>query len=218
MKFIKIIFLLAAILFGVWIVLCLMGPKSFSTSRSVEINASPEVIYPIFADLSEWKAWSPWQNRDSTMVTTLSAVTTGVDAEMRWTSENMGDGSMRIVEVVENERVSTALSFSDWDNESYSDLMLKPQNGTTELIWTMEAGDLPFLARGFMVLLSPIDAIHDDYDYGLAEVKKIAEERQVSFDREQQRKLETEETEELESSEGGTDEAPVTADLEVLTP
>lgn len=215
MKFIKILFLLVAILFGVWVVLCLIGPKSFSTSRFVSVTASPEVIFPLVSDLSEWGAWSPWEHRDSTMVITLSQNTIGDGAEMRWTSEVMGDGNMRITETVKNERVSTALAFSDWDNASYADLILNPQDGQTEVVWTMEAGALPFLARGFMVILNPVDAIHDDYDYGLAEIKRIAEARQVDFDREEAlRKAAEQESSPMEGDEG----APVQTNLEVLTP
>lgn len=215
MKFIKILFLLVAILFGIWVVLCLMGPKSFSTSRSIEIEANPEVIYPVFADFNEWNAWSPWEHRDSTMVITLSDNAVGTNAEMRWTSEMMGNGSMRITEAIQNERITTALEFSDWENESYSDMILIPQNGKTELVWTMEAGALPFLARGFMALLSPIDAIHEDYDYGLAEIKRIAEARQVEFEQELQRRIEAEREAAEQESDEDTSEG---VHLEVLTP
>ncbi len=218
MKFIKILFLLVAILFGVWVVLCLMGPKSFSTSRSVSIEASPEVIFPLVSNLSEWSNWSPWEHRDSTMVITLTSQTIGTGAEMRWTSEVMGDGSMRITETVANEKVSTALAFSDWDNESYSDLILKPQDGRTEVIWTMEAGALPFLARGFMVLLNPVDAIHTDYDYGLAEIKRIAEERQAQYDREDQLRRESEQNFTEPNDELDDTNLQDGVDLEVLNP
>jgi len=63
MKLLKGILLIAVILLGVWVILAMMGPKEFSTSRSIVINASQSEVYKEVVDFNNWQAWSPWAKK-----------------------------------------------------------------------------------------------------------------------------------------------------------
>ncbi len=202
MKFLKVLLLIVVIAAGVWVVMCLMGPKSFETSRSVEIDAPAEIIFPIVSDFSAWNEWSPWAKRDSTMKNTISSPSQGVGATMAWVSDNSGNGSMRIVDVQHNKRLSTALLFEGYDNESTSDFILEGNGEKTKLSWTMDSDEIPFLFRGFMLLAGGVDSINQDYDDGLASIKEIAEEDYESrkaAEEEERRRAEEEATLETEA-------------------
>jgi hypothetical protein len=175
MKVLKVILLLAVILFGAWLVMCAMAPESLKTSRSITIGAPADRIYPWVADLAAWESWSPWQNKDATMVNTVSNPSVGEGASMSWTSEEMGAGSMRITAAVPNQKVSTALAFSGYDQESYSDFIFTESNGETTVEWTMDGGEVAYLFRGFFVLMDAVNKINADYDEGLLALKDNVE-------------------------------------------
>ncbi|MGF1565274.1 MAG: SRPBCC family protein [Flavobacteriales bacterium] len=175
MKFVKVILLLAILLVGVWIVLCFVGPAAIRTERSVQINAQPEVVFGLVNDLQVWEAWSPWQGKDSTMVTTLTNPSIGMGATMSWTSRGMGNGSMQITQSQPFAYIATTLVFSDFDGESYANFTFKKEGEGTEVTWNMDGSEIPFLVRGFLALMDPISEINKDYDEGLAALKTLAE-------------------------------------------
>lgn len=175
MKFVKVILLLAILLVGVWIVLCFVGPAAIRTERSVQINAQPEVVFGLVNDLQVWEAWSPWQGKDSTMVTTLTNPSVGMGATMSWTSQGMGNGSMQITQSQPFAYIATTLIFSDFDGESYANFTFKKEGEGTEVTWNMDGSEIPFLVRGFLALMDPISEINKDYDEGLAALKTLAE-------------------------------------------
>lgn len=181
MKVLKVILLLAVILFGAWLVLCAMAPASIKTSRSITIQAQADQVYPWIVDLAEWEAWSPWQNKDSTMVNVISEPSMGAGATMSWTSEDMGTGSMRITAVIPNQKVSTALTFSGYDQPSYAHFNLTELDGETIVEWTMDGGEVAYLFRGFLVLMDAVNRINADYEEGLATLKRRVEREPMRF-------------------------------------
>lgn len=175
MKFLKVILLLAILLVGVWVVLCFVGPSAIRTERSTVINAQPEVVFDLVNDLQVWEAWSPWQGKDSTMVTTLTNPSVGMGATMSWTSQAMGNGTMQITQSQPYAFIATTLVFSDFDGESYANFAFTKEGEATRVSWTMDGSEVPFLFRGFLALMDPIEAINKDYDEGLASLKTLAE-------------------------------------------
>lgn len=162
--------------------MCAMAPESIKTSRSITINASAESVYPWVADLAAWQDWSPWQRKDATIVTTVSSVSKGEGASMTWTSKAMGSGRMRITAAVPNQKVSTALSFSGYDQESYSDFIFTEINGETTVEWTMDGGEVAYLFRGFFVLMDAVNTINADYDEGLLALKQNVERNPMRWE------------------------------------
>lgn len=181
MKVLKVILLLAVILFGAWLVLCAIAPASIKTSRSITIQAQADQVYPWIVDFAEWGAWSPWQNKDSTMVNVISEPSMGAGATMSWTSEDMGTGSIRITAAIPNQKVSTALTFSGYDQPSYAHFNLTELDGETIVEWTMDGGEVAYLFRGFLVLMDAVNRINADYEEGLATLKRRVEREPMRF-------------------------------------
>lgn len=177
MKFLKTLLLIVAILVGVWMVLNIMGPKNMNTVRSTTIDAPASMVYAEVVDFKKWQAWSPWVDVDPTMVTTYEGAPSGEGAIMKWDSEEMGGGEQTMVEAVENKSIRTELVFTDWEGTSAADWTFEEKDGKTEVSWSMESSEFPFMARGIMLLMGGADAVAKDYDKGLASLKQVVENK-----------------------------------------
>ena len=84
--------LLAAIM-AVFVVAGLFMPRSFEVTRSIEIGAPPERVFPLLNELSAWDRWTPWAEIDAT----LEGPPAGPGARRSWDDPAMGTGSLEIV-------------------------------------------------------------------------------------------------------------------------
>jgi effector-binding domain-containing protein len=174
MKLLKGILLIAVILLGVWVILAMMGPKEFSTSRSIVINASQKEVYKEVVDFNNWQAWSPWAKKDSTMVTTVQGEP-GVSGGMSWTSADLGSGSQKCTGAIPYSSINTELAFDEWEGKSQANWTFEAVEGGTKTTWTMNGGELPFMIRPVIMLLDQTAALEADYDTGLANLKEVVE-------------------------------------------
>jgi effector-binding domain-containing protein len=115
-----------------------------------------------------------------TIVTkTWKTLYTGNPAEVghknTWKSKSEGSGSQEIVEIRNNEYIKSKLVFTDWDGETFTEFILKAEGENTNVTWTMEGSEFPFMARGFIFLMGGNKMIEKDYEEGLASLKKIVE-------------------------------------------
>jgi hypothetical protein len=176
MKILKIASIGFLLVFGVYAVLSIIGPKKLETSHSISINAPLDKVYSLTSDFTTWSSWSPWQMKDTQMKNVVSGTPGALGHTMTWESESQGSGTQEIIEVVPSSMVRTSLKFKDWDETSYSSFILTPEGEGTKLTWTMEGGSVPFLLRGMMVIFGAQSSIESDYEQGLANIKKIAEQ------------------------------------------
>jgi effector-binding domain-containing protein len=177
MKYIKITLIGIAALFAVYLVLCSFGISKFNVARSIVINASPAQVYNEINDFRKWPEWSPWANRDKKMVNTYLGNPGQIGHKNTWESKSEGNGSQEIIEVKENELIKSKLLFNDFDGETFTSFILKPEGQNTQVSWTMDGSEFPFLARGIMFLMGGNKMIEKDYDEGLANLKKVVESK-----------------------------------------
>ncbi|MCB0620847.1 MAG: SRPBCC family protein [Saprospiraceae bacterium] len=179
MKALKIILGIVVALVVIYLLLCLAGPKDLDVTRSAEISAPPAMVYQNISDLKQWEHWSPWAKMDTTMQIQYGEKTEGIGASYSWTSENMGGGNLEVIEADPPNSMKTKLQFSNWDGSSYGHWTLEELEGcTTKVDWGI-SGDqpLPFIARGFMLLMGMKKTMAKDFDDGLAALKSHAEEQ-----------------------------------------
>ncbi len=163
-------------LVGLIVILVIIGlvlPSGYSMQRSIVINAPVDVIFGQVVELQNHSAWSPWEAADSTIVNTYGELTMGVGATASWTSENSGEGTMEITEVVENTSIATALDFKD--------------EGTANGAWTFEeteegvnvtwgfSGDSGYNLIGRYMALMMEKMVGPQFEAGLAALKEVSE-------------------------------------------
>ena len=148
-------------------------PRHYRIQREVRIEAKPEAVYPLVADLRAWKAWSAWHERDPAMKLSYSENTTGIGAWSAWESAKEGNGRMTITEVAAT-RVGYSLEFPDFGTRSLGTVEFAPEGAGTRVTWRDE-GDLGMnpLNRWFGLFVDRL--IGPDFERGLANLERLAE-------------------------------------------
>jgi polyketide cyclase/dehydrase/lipid transport protein len=176
----KLIIKIFGVIFGIWVVLMLVGfflPGHFRVERRIVIAASPAAIYPLVSDLRAWKGWGVWFARDPDMKISYSPATTEVGAWSQWTSKSQGDGKMTISSTHPNDLFEYRMEFSDMGMVSLGGMRLTPvDRAGTEVSMTME-GDLARnpMYRWFGLFMDKL--VGPDFEAGLVNLKRLSETR-----------------------------------------
>ncbi len=177
MKYLKYPLLILLGIIVTYLILCFLGPKDLDTTRSAEILAPASISFNLANSLKKSEKWNEWTLNDTTIVTEFNNIESGVGASSSWTSKNSGDGTQTITESVKNEKITTELNFKGWDGPNIAEFLFRESDGKTNVTWSFDAVPLPFLFRGFGLITGMKKMMESNYEKGLANLKKISEER-----------------------------------------
>jgi len=171
---IKILGGLAALVL-VLVVVSFFMPKTYHVERAIVIQAKPEAVFPLLADLKQWSTWGVWYDRDPAMTIAYSPVTTGVGAFSDWKSRTQGNGKATVTAVVPLRSVTYTLEFPDDGMKGVGVLTLSPAETGEVRVTTAMNGDLGM--NPMMRLMGPLldKMIGPDFEAGLAKMKRVAE-------------------------------------------
>jgi hypothetical protein len=152
-------------------------PSVLNISRSTIIQAPPEQIFPLINDFHHWVAWSPYEKKDLTMKRLLSGADQGTGARYAWNgNQNIGEGSMEILESLPPSQVTIQLTFvRPFKGQNVVVFALKPQGQFTEVTWDM-SGPNTYLGKIMGLLIDMDKMIGNDFEAGLASLKALAEQ------------------------------------------
>ena len=171
---VKILGGLAALVL-VLVVVSLFMPQTYRVERAVVIQAKPEAVFPLLADLKQWPKWGVWHERDPAMTMAYSPVTTGVGAFSDWKSKTEGNGKATVTAVVPGQSVTYTLEMPDEGMLGVGVLALSPAENGAVRVTTAMSGDLGMnpIAR----LMGPFldQMIGPDFEARLAKMKRVAE-------------------------------------------
>jgi hypothetical protein len=178
MKILKISgFIILGLIF-LFVIISLFMPDNYKFERKIIIKAEPEEVFPYFEDLSKWEEWSAWtKKRDSTIRFSYGKKVSGTGAVQKWTSKELGNGSLTIVDSRPVKMLSYTLEFDDTQMKSEIDLNLILTKKGTEVRWEMSGilGFNPaFRWYGFLFLEKYLST---DIEEGLSNLKKIIENK-----------------------------------------
>jgi hypothetical protein len=166
----KILKILVFGLVGLIVVLLLVGffmPTNWRVQRSIVVDAAPEAVQPHVADLSHWPEWNPCVSEDPRMTFSFEGEQARVGSVMRWHSEKMGDGVVRMTKASPGEGMEYELSMEEFESPARGSITLVRDGQRTRVTWT-DAGDVG--SNPFMRLTLPLmEAMMGKYfDRGLA--------------------------------------------------
>jgi hypothetical protein len=171
----RVLKLAALILLALVVVVVGIGallPKDFAVERSIEINASPEVVFDEVNSLRKWSAWSPWLARDPSIENTYEGPEAGVAATVVWTSEKSGDGTQTITLSERPTRIETKLDFGEMGQPN-AYWAFEPSGEGVQVTWGLTGTATGPLGGYFARMMD--DWVGADYEDGLARLKQVVE-------------------------------------------
>jgi hypothetical protein len=152
-------------------------PDTYHVERSTTVDAPAPTVFAQINDFSVWKEWSPWEKKDPAMKRTLSATPSGVGATYAWEgNKEVGKGKMTITSSATDQKVGEKLEMLEpFPSTADIAFTLAAESPTsTKVTWAMD-GKHNFISKAFSVV-KPMDGmIGNDFEDGLANLKKVAE-------------------------------------------
>lgn len=166
----------------IYLVLCLIGPAHVKIQRSIEINASADVVKAKIPDMKFFhEQWSPWTEKDPGMKVTYQGETGAEGSSMAWVSNHkeVGKGSMTY-RYTRGDTVMMTLHFDDYgDSKVYH--IVAPKGEKCTVTWTMES-ETPFLGRAVMLFMNMDKMVGPDFEKGLNKLKTAIESNPSGYD------------------------------------
>jgi uncharacterized protein YndB with AHSA1/START domain len=152
-------------------------PATFEVSRSLQMNAPPEVVYAQVVDFRKWAEWSPWDALDPKQTRTYSGPASGVGAKYEWLGnpDTVGTGSMTIDEAKAGEFIDITLEFKvPFPAKNKTRFTFAPAAGGTSVNWVM-SGTNDFMGKAFSLVMNMDKMVGGDFEKGLVTLKTRAE-------------------------------------------
>ena len=172
-------YILAAVALAIAAVLAFAAtrPDTFRVERSVLIQAPPQRIHDQIQDFRHWPNWSPYEKRDPAMKREIGGAPSGAGAVYAWDgNDDVGAGRMEIVESVPASRVKIDLHFvRPMETRSVAEFSIVPEGDAQRVTWTMH-GPQAYVAKVMDVILDMDRMVGKDFEQGLADLKRVAEQ------------------------------------------
>ena len=142
---------------------------SFHVEKSIEIKVSPDIVYKVISDFSNWRFWSPWL----VLEPDAKVEVTSGGKHYAWEGKRTGSGEMKMLEEDPPHRLDIMLTFlKPWKSTSRVWFTLTPVGNNTKLTWCMDSS-LPFFLFFMKKMMTAY--IGMDFTRGLAMVKDYLE-------------------------------------------
>ncbi|NOU47041.1 MAG: hypothetical protein HOO86_08270 [Bacteroidales bacterium] len=170
LKFFGVLILIVLVILAI---LPVFLPEEVAVSERILIETNPQTVFRQVNNYKNWRSWSPFELGDPQMKSEYSGPESGKGAIYSWTSEEMGDGNMTILQsepykFIQSrlEMGSSGTAFDEWNfNES---------GAGTEVIWTLRLKDLSYpFGRYFGAFLKSI--MQPNQEKGLKRLKEVTE-------------------------------------------
>jgi uncharacterized protein YndB with AHSA1/START domain len=179
----EIIAIIAAVLViavAVVLILAANKPDTFSVQRATTVKAPPEKIFLLINDFHQWGSWSPYEAKDPAMKRSYSGAESGKGAIYAWDgNRNVGSGRMEILDASAPSKIVIKLDFfTPFEGHNTAEFTMLPQGGssqTTNVTWLMH-GPAPCMSRLMQVFVNFDNMIGRDFEVGLANLKRVAEQ------------------------------------------
>lgn len=176
MKILRILLIILVILVAAIVILGLVAPKETVVERTVTINAPQTSVAGQMFHFSNFKNWSPWQELDPDMKTTLTGEDGKAGSVYSWEgNDKVGAGSMTNESVTGDEMIVGLHFLKPWESKAKVEWHAKDAgNNQTNAVWKMTS-ESPFPWNGLMMVMGMKKMMEKDFDKGLNNLKDYVE-------------------------------------------
>jgi DNA gyrase inhibitor GyrI/uncharacterized protein YndB with AHSA1/START domain len=146
MKKIKIGFFFLLFLLGAFALYVMSLDSSFKVTRSRTINAPANLIFNQIGDLKNWEKWSPWKEKDTSMVFEFSKNANQEGGYFHFKDEHGNYSKLTNITLKPDSLIIQTLTTQDQTQELKWQLL--PADEGVKLVWTV-SGELPLQQRIF---------------------------------------------------------------------
>jgi len=171
MKILKILIFSLLGIISLYVVANLLFSDKFEAEKSIEINASPIVVFEQINNFKNWENWDPWLQKEPSMKLQYNEISSGIGAIKTWQSNNSSNGKMEIIESSFIDIVKTKVSVEGWNSFEGILVLNSSENGV--IISWKNSGNLDFLMRVMGPLFNKM--IGKDLEKGLENLKIYCE-------------------------------------------
>lgn len=174
MRFLKGLLIVIAALVIIYFAIGLCLSKTYSISASITINKPDSLIFKTVADFNAFAKWNPWFEKEPTAQSKIEGAPGAIGSSIYWNGKKIGEGKMEITSIDPQKAINEKLTFlQPYKSECGNNFSFTPKNGGTQVTWSM-AGESPNLLSRWMMMFFK-GSVHDDFDHGLANLKKYCE-------------------------------------------
>lgn len=179
MKILRIIFFVLIAIVAIASIIPAFMSSTINVSRSITIDAPAADVYAVLTDFNQSEHWDPWIRKDPDIETTVTGE--GADSVYTWDGTTVGAGELTFIELVEPTKIRVQIKmFKPMEDQFEADWNLRdaaesPDAPKTLATWSMDSS-LTYFERYFGPMIEGM--IIEDYDQGLANLKKYVEGKQ----------------------------------------
>jgi hypothetical protein len=160
---------------ALWAFLASRRSDVFRVARSIEIETSREVIYPMISDLKIMNTWNEFALRESEAKGYYKGAAQGVGALYGFEGRKSGKGTISITDARAPEALVMRLQMTKpMTCDNRVDFTLVPKDNSTVVTWAME-GRAPFFAKMIQTVVNMDRLVGRDFEAGLKRLKDLAE-------------------------------------------
>jgi uncharacterized membrane protein len=177
MRILQNIFLGIIALVAAMVVVSFFLPEKYTVEKSIHINAPVDIVFQQINDFRNWEKWSYFANPDPKWKTGSGNWTFGKDAGLRWKSEKLSNGQLKIIESIPNKKILFHFDYDETDKGGNALYFFKQENDGTTATFRLE----------FPIPLTPKDKFENiffekensepQFDYSLEYLKRISERK-----------------------------------------
>lgn len=180
MRYLKIFGIFLLVVTAVAFVLSMVLPDKQRVEKSIIVKAPVADVYNYLLKLENFKDWSVWDHRDSSVKHTITGTDGTIGASTSWSGnpEVSGKGKMTIASLQANKKIVHNISFlAPKRGTAESELKLLEVKGGTQVTWEFDLAT-PRPANIFNLFRSMNKEMGKDFEESLINLRNAIEKRQ----------------------------------------
>lgn len=175
----KLLKILLYIVLSIAALICFLGlfaRHDYHIERSIEIDASHEIVFEQVQLFKNFAKWSPWNSLDPNMKETFEGTDGQPGAVYKWEGNSDVGVGQQIIKSVTADLINIEVQFSKpWKTTVPSFFKLEPVGKNIKVSWAIEF-HIGFPWNGMAMFTDVNTGVGKDYERGLNNLKKVCED------------------------------------------